>query len=84
MEYDTVDRQSDVELVATVLGRKIHDETCTRLATVLTTDGWMGGAPLAEVAREYGSVGPRGLARLEAALDEGQLGFGIRPEVARG
>ncbi|MDA3936035.1 MAG: DNA repair protein RadC [Actinomycetota bacterium] len=72
MKYATTDRLSDVELVACVLGRKTLDEACTRLATVLTTDGWMGGAPLAEVAREYGTVGPKSVARLEAAIELGR------------
>lgn len=78
MEYATVDRQSDVELVATILGRKTADEACTRLATVLATDGWMGGSPLAEVAREYGAVGPRSLAKLEAAVELGRRTLAAR------
>jgi len=61
-----------VDLVATILGRQTKDEACTRLATVLATDGWLGGAPLAEVAREYGNVGPRSVAKLEAALELGR------------
>jgi DNA repair protein RadC len=78
MEYATVDRQSDVELVATVLGKKTSDEACTRFATVLATDGWMSGSPLAEVAREYGSVGPRSLAKLEAAVELGRRTLAAR------
>lgn len=78
MKHFTLDRQSDVELVATILGRQIHDEACLRLATVLATDGWLGGAPLAEVARECGSVGPRSLARLEAAVELGRRTLAAR------
>jgi DNA repair protein RadC len=72
VKYATTDRLSDVELVATILGRRAGDEAVTRLATVLTVDGWTGGAPLAEVAREYGSVGPRSLAKLECAIELGR------------
>ena len=78
MRYATVDHQSDVELVATILGRRTHDEACTRLATVLATDGWMSGSPLADVAREYGSVGPRSLAKLEAAVELGRRTLAAR------
>lgn len=78
MKHFTTERQSDVELVATVLGRQTHDEACTRLATVLATDGWLGGAPLAEVAREYGNVGPRAVAKLEAAVELGRRALAAR------
>ncbi len=78
MKHFTTDRQSDVELVATILGRQIHDEACTRLATVLATDGWLGGAPLAEVAREYGNVGPKSVAKLEAAIELGRRALAAR------
>lgn len=78
MKHFTTDRQSDVELVACILGRQIHDEACTRLATVLATDGWLGGAPLAEVAREYGNVGPKSVAKLEAAVELGRRALAAR------
>ncbi|KAF0209033.1 MAG: DNA repair protein [Actinobacteria bacterium] len=78
MKYATVDRQSDVELVATILGKKTNDEACTRFATVLATDGWMSGSPLSEVAREYGSVGPRSLAKIEAAVELGRRTLAAR------
>jgi len=78
MKHFTTDRQSDVELVATILGRQTHDEACTRLATVLATDGWLGGAPLAEVAREYGNVGPKSVAKLEAAVELGRRALAAR------
>ncbi len=78
MRYATTDRLSDVELVATILGRKTGDEACTRFATVLATDGWISGSPLAEVAREYGTVGPRSLAKLEAAVELGRRTLAAR------
>lgn len=78
MKHFTTDRQSDVELVACILGRQIQDEACTRLATVLATDGWLGGAPLAEVAREYGHVGPKSVAKLEAAVELGRRALAAR------
>jgi DNA repair protein RadC len=78
MKYDTIDRQSDVELVATILGKKTDDEACTRFATVLATDGWMSGSPLTEIAHECGSVGPRSLAKLEAAVELGRRTLAAR------
>lgn len=78
MRYATTDRLSDVELVATVIGRRIDDEAVTRLATVLATDGWVSGAPLAEIAREYGNVGPRSLAKLECAVELGRRTLAAR------
>ncbi len=78
MKYATTDRLSDVELVACLLGRKTLDEACTRLATALTTDGWMGSAPLADIAREYGTVGPRSLAKIEAAVELGRRALAAR------
>ena len=78
MRYATTDRLSDVELVAAILGRKTNDEACTRLATVLATDGWTGGSPLADVAREYNSVGPKSVAKLEAAVELGRRTLAAR------
>lgn len=78
MKYATTDRLSDVELVATILGRQSQDEAVTRLATVLAVDGWMGGAPLAEIAREYGSIGPKSVAKLECALELGRRTMAAR------
>lgn len=78
MKYATIDRLSDVELVATILGRQTHDAAVTRLATVLAVDGWIGGAPLAEIAREYGNVGPKSLAKLEAAVELGRRTLAAR------
>lgn len=78
MKYATIDRQSDVELVATILGRRSCDEAVTRMATVLAVDGWTGGAPLADVAREYGNVGPKSVAKLEAAIELGRRTLAAR------
>lgn len=78
MKYATTDRLSDVELVATILGRQSQDEAVTRLATVLAVDGWMGGAPLAEIAREYGTIGPKSVAKLEAAVELGRRTLAAR------
>lgn len=78
MKHFITERQSDVELVACILGRPTVDEACTRLATVLATDGWLGGAPLAEVAREYGNVGPKSVAKLEAAVELGRRALAAR------
>jgi len=78
MKYSTIDRLSDVELVAMILGRRIEDEAVTRLATVLTVDGWTGGAPLVDVAREYGNVGPKSIAKLECAVELGRRTLAAR------
>jgi DNA repair protein RadC len=78
MKYSTTDKLTDVELVATILGRHTGDEAVTRLATVLAVDGWTGGAPLAEIAREYGKVGPKSLAKLEAAVELGRRTLAAR------
>ena len=77
MKYATIDHFSDVELVAAILGRK-NDEVCARLATILATEGFVGGSPLAEVAREYGSVGPRSVEKLEAAIELGRRTLSAR------
>lgn len=78
MKYATIDRLSDTELVATILGRQTHEEAVTRLATALAVDGWLGGAPLAEVVREYGNVGPKSVAKLEAAVELGRRALAAR------
>ena len=77
MKYATIDHFSDVELVAAILGRK-NDEVCARLATILATEGFVGGSPLAEIAREYGSVGPRSVEKLEAAIELGRRTLSAR------
>jgi len=71
VQYMTIDKQSDAELVATVLGRKSTDVAVTRLATAISIEGSVG-FPLEEVVREYGTVGPRSIARIEAAVELGR------------
>jgi DNA repair protein RadC len=78
MKYATIDHQSDVQLVATILGKRTDDEACARLAAVLTTDGWTGGSPLSDCARECGSVGPRSVEKLEAAIELGRRTLAAR------
>lgn len=78
MNYGTTDKLSDAELVATLLGRQAPDEAVTRIATLMATDGWTGGLPLSEVAREYGNVGPRSLAKLECAIELGRRTLAAR------
>lgn len=78
MKYATTDRLSDVELVAAVLGRSNVDEACTKLAAVLTMDGWLEGSPLAEVARECSQVGPKSVAKIEAAVELGRRTLAAR------
>jgi len=78
MTIYTIDKMSDIELVATVLGLHADHEACARLAGVMTTEGWLSGAPLTEVAREVGSVGDRRLARLEASVELGRRTLSAR------
>lgn len=78
MNTYTTDKLSEAELVANVLGKKPSDPVCVALAGAMTTDGWLSGDPLAQVAREYGTVGPRGLARLESAVELGRRTLAAR------
>lgn len=78
LKFSTTEQLTDVELVARILGRQTDDMAVTRLATATATDGWIGGMPLAEAARPYGSVGPRSLAKLEAAIELGRRTLAAR------
>jgi len=72
MDYSTVDKMGDLELVALVLGLKPSDAAVSCLASAMVTDGWLTGAPLADVVREVGGVGDRRIARLEASVELGR------------
>ncbi len=74
----TVDKLSDHELVALVLGLRPDDEAAGRLASAMSSDGWLSGVPLMQVARECGSVGNRRLARLEASVELGRRALAAR------
>lgn len=78
MQHQTIDKMSDNELVAIVLGLKVDDEASVRLASVVASEGWLSGQPLAEVARECGSVGPKRLQRLEASVELGRRALAAR------
>ena len=78
MSIYTIDKMSDIELVATVLGLRADSEACARLAGVMVSDGWLSGSPLTEVAREVGSIGNRRLARLEASVELGRRALAAR------
>lgn len=78
MSVYTIDRMSDLELVAAVLGVSPTKEVCGRIAIAMATDGWLSGAPLAEVARECGSVGEKRIARLEASVELGRRALAAR------
>lgn len=78
MSIYTLDKLSDHELVALVLGIRPDDEAAGRIATAMATDGWLGGVPLVEVARECGSVGTRRLQRLEASVELGRRALAAR------
>lgn len=78
MQHHTIDKMGDHELVAIVLGLKLDDEASVRLASVVASEGWLSGLPLAEVARECGSVGPKRLQRLEASVELGRRALAAR------
>lgn len=78
MSVYTVGQMSDIELVATVLGVAPEKEVCGRIATAMTSEGWLSGAPLVEVASESGSVGERRIARLEASVELGRRALAAR------
>lgn len=78
MSIYTLDKLSDHELVALVLGIRSDDEAAGRIAVAMATDGWLGGVPLTEVARECGSVGTRRLQRLEASVELGRRALAAR------
>ena len=78
MSVYTVDKMSDLELVATVLGVAPEHEVCARIASAMASEGWLTGSPLSEVAREYGSVGERRIARLEASVELGKRALAAR------
>jgi len=71
MSLYTVDKMSDTDLVATVLGMQADKEVCARLATAMTTEGWLSGGQLADFVRESG-VGDKRIARLEASVELGR------------
>lgn len=78
MSIYTIDKMSDRELVATVLGLPADSEACVRLATAMASEGWLSGLPLSQVAREVGSVGDRRLQRLEASVELGKRTLAAR------
>lgn len=78
MSVYTLDKMSDPELVAAVIGLPADSEACVRLAIAMTTDGWLRGQPLTEIAREVGSVGDRRLQRLEAGVELGRRALAAR------
>lgn len=78
MSVYTLDKLSDHELVALVLGIRPDDEAAGRIASAMATDGWLGGVPLVEIARECGSVGARRLQRLEASVELGRRALAAR------
>jgi len=72
VSYSTIDKLGDLELVALVLGMKPSDAAVSCLASAMVSEGWLTGAPLAEVVREVGGVGDRRIARLEASVELGR------------
>jgi len=74
----TIDKVSDIELVATVMGISSQHEACGLIATAMTTEGWLSGTPLIEVVRECGSVGEKRIARLESAVELGRRALTAR------
>lgn len=78
MTVYTIDKASDHELVAMVLGLRPDNEAAGRLAVLMASEGYISGASLAEVARECTSVGPRRIERLEASVELGRRALAAR------
>lgn len=78
MTVYTIDKVSDHELVAIVLGLRPDNEAASRIAALMTSEGYISGASLTEVARECASVGPRRVERLEAAVELGRRSLAAR------
>lgn len=78
MSVYTLDKVSDHELVALVLGIRPDDEAAGRIACAMATDGWLSGVPLADIARECDSIGIRRLQRLEASVELGRRALAAR------
>lgn len=70
--YVTIDKMSDLELIALVLGMRPSDDGVVRLAGVMANDTYLGGGCLGNVARECAYVGSRRVARLEASVELGR------------
>ena len=68
----SLDSSSELELVATILSMKVSDESVGRIVASLSSDEWLNGCALTELAREYPAVGSRRIARLEAAVELGR------------
>lgn len=77
MSLYTVDRMSDIELVAAVLGLSPTEEVCARVASAMATEGWLHRGQLTNVVRESG-VGDKRLARLEASVELGRRTLAAR------
>lgn len=78
MTVYTLDKASDHELVAIVLGIRPDDQAAGRIACLMASEGYLSGESLAEVARECGSVGPRRIQRLEASVELGRRSLAAR------
>lgn len=80
MKYLNADGMSDVDLVATILGKRKPDEACVAIAAAMSNVSWKQDRPLETICREQGSVGPRSIARLESALELGRRALAARAQ----
>jgi DNA repair protein RadC len=80
MNYNSLDKLSPAELVASVLGKKIVDDECHRIATIVTSEDWIDGEFLAEVAREQGPAAIGRIARINSAIELGRRTMTARAE----
>lgn len=78
----TIETADTVELVGLVLGMRPTEEAVIRIAATLG-EGWLGGTPLTQIAREGCGVGDRRLARVEASIELGRRALHAR-EARRG
>jgi DNA repair protein RadC len=77
MSYDTVDKLSPAELVAAVLGKKLADNECHRLAAIVTSEDWLDGMPLSMIARESPAFAKR-VDRIASAVELGRITMAAR------
>lgn len=78
MTVYTLDKTSDHELIAMVLGLRPDNEAAGRIASLMASEGYLSGSSLSEIARECSSVGPRRIQRLEASVELGRRALAAR------
>lgn len=78
MKYITPDKMSDIELVATILGRNATDKECFELANCLVGEGTIDDGSLLLISQEHGPAAVRRFTRLQAAVELGRRSMAAR------